>query len=704
MQIIKICSLCILCIPLVVVPSVLYPYVFPKVIFFQILVEIGCIAWVPLLFLNKKYHPPLKHPIVISLSVFIMILIVTAFTGVDPYRSFFSTQERMTGVFALLHFYAWFLILISVFRTYKDWKKLILCTIGVASIVSLYGFVKEDSATRSISTIGNALFFGVYMMAHVFLLFFFFHKEKCKKRYILFFFPILLCTIFSLFFSGSRMITASFLFGLSVFSAFCMYFFSSKKRKYITIGLLYSLAISGGCILFINMSQVGNAIAKKQLPYPLQRVLLFEFYKQETGARFEAWRIGLEGFKERPLLGWGLENYPIIFQKYYRQPIVDEGERYADRSHNQYIDILALTGIVGFFSYSIFFVILFIFLVWTIIREKERHNKLAGISLAVLFFTYLAQNTTSFDSPSSLIVLYFSFALAYFFISEGGIKEQDIDKKIVWKYPTAIFLFEIGALAFGIYTMGRWSINPFIKNTQAHVALKALKEQGLNEETVSYVQRALNSDSFTNNEIRLVFAEKFSDLYREKRGVSKDFAKEMIAYAITELDKNIKDHPRDVKNYFSELSLYHSIASDKEDISEKIEERMQTAYELAPYRPEIYREFPEIYIAMKDFTKAEEWVRKGVEHLVPSQETHWRLALVFLQKGDIENGLTELTNAEQSGYPVFENPTIAIFLSKKLPDGKKNPVALQYIDHMTQIFPDHKNLVSAQEEAHKKAE
>jgi len=640
-----------------------------------------------------------------SLSVFIAILVITAITGTDPYRSFFSTQERMTGVFVLVHFYVWFLILISVFRTYKEWKKLIFCTVGVAVFVSVFGYVNQDSDIRAISTVGNALFFGSYILLHIFLLFFLVHSEKYKRRYYIFFFFILLLYISSLFLSGSRMIVVSLFFGVFLFAVSYFQLRSFKKVKKIYFGCLCSVVLFVGCILYINIVQIGNVWAKKKLPYPIQRVFLFENYEKLRGARIEAWRMGLEGFKERPLLGWGMENYPYIFQKYYRAPIVDEGESYADRSHNQYVDILALTGIVGLISYLVFFAVLFIFLIRTSIREKEAAKKIAGMGLVVLFLTYLFQNSTSFDSPALLIVLYFSFALSYFFISEHTNKEKTGDSKnIVWKFPFTVGLFGAAVALCVIFIAQRWSINPFIKNMQARVAFNTAKERGLNEETMSYFKRSLNSDSFTNYETRSVLAKSVYNLYTEKRAISKDFAKQQIVYAIAELDKSIVSRPLDVKNYFSQILLYRIMTPYSQDTFEKIEQRIQMAYTLASYRPEIYREFPETYIATKDFVKAEEWVRKGADHFIPSQETHWQLAVIFLQKGDIEGGLLELTEAEKNGYPILENPNMAILLSQKLLDGKKNPSALHYIDRMVHMYPDNKDVLNAQSEAHKKAE
>jgi tetratricopeptide (TPR) repeat protein len=175
--------------------------------------------------------------------------------------------------------------------------------------------------------------------------------------------------------------------------------------------------------------------------------------------------------------------------------------------------------------------------------------------------------------------------------------------------------------------------------------------------------------------MRLHLAKNVFDAYMEKRAVSEYFAKESVFYAIREIDKSIANRPLDVKNYFSELLLYRIISKYDPAILEKAEKRMQEAYARAPNRPEVYREFPELYIAQKDYKKAEEWVRKGAEHFIPTQETHWQLAGVYFQEGDIKNGFSELMEAEKGGFPIYQNPNIFTLISQRLEEARKNDSA-----------------------------
>jgi len=101
LNIIKIGSAMILFLPLFIYRPVLYPYIFSKIIVFQIIAEIIFVLWLFLLLYaknNEKYKINFKNPLIMGLTLFMGVLILTMFTGVDMGKSFWSSQERMTGV------------------------------------------------------------------------------------------------------------------------------------------------------------------------------------------------------------------------------------------------------------------------------------------------------------------------------------------------------------------------------------------------------------------------------------------------------------------------------------------------------------------------------------------------------------------------------------------------------------------------------
>ena len=88
--------------PLFYLKQSVYPHIFFKTLFFQFAVEILFVVWLALAISDARYRPK-KTPLLLAGVGFIGILILTSLFGADFHRSFWSTYERMLGVFTILH-------------------------------------------------------------------------------------------------------------------------------------------------------------------------------------------------------------------------------------------------------------------------------------------------------------------------------------------------------------------------------------------------------------------------------------------------------------------------------------------------------------------------------------------------------------------------------------------------------------------------
>ena len=119
------CIRCVLLIvlfmPLIVSTSTFFPFVVGKAIFYRIFIEIAFLMWIPLIILSPKLRN-FKSPIVIAVSIYMLIALVASFTGVSSNVSIWSTYERMQGLFDLLHWFAYFIMVGSIFTNSSQWK------------------------------------------------------------------------------------------------------------------------------------------------------------------------------------------------------------------------------------------------------------------------------------------------------------------------------------------------------------------------------------------------------------------------------------------------------------------------------------------------------------------------------------------------------------------------------------------------------
>jgi O-antigen ligase len=151
-----------------------------------------------------------------------------------------------------------------------------------------------------------------------------------------------------------------------------------------------------------------------------------------TSTRFWVWQEAWKGFLERPVLGWGPENFTAVYDKYFDPRFFIPGqstETWYDRAHSVFFDYLVETGIVGFLSYlSIFGV-----LGWEFFRPKRakaeapaREERAPSVVLergliVSLPVAYLVQGVAIFDVlPMYInIFLFVAFASYYFNYSHG---------------------------------------------------------------------------------------------------------------------------------------------------------------------------------------------------------------------------------------------------------------------------------------------
>lgn len=195
----------------------------------------------------------------------------------------------------------------------------------------------------------NPISMKIMFSALLALYFFYMNKNKKKKIFFLFYILFSLGIVLLL---GSR--RAILLFVVS-FILFVMLIQKNKLKPILLsllfIGILYSL--------LMNVEVLYNIVGER-LELTINTIFSENTVDVQRSSLLET---GIELFLRRPFLGWGADNF---------EPV----SRMGMYSHNNYIELLANTGIVGFFSfYSIHIILL--------IKSKLRTN-LDIVSLVLL--------------------------------------------------------------------------------------------------------------------------------------------------------------------------------------------------------------------------------------------------------------------------------------------------------------------------------
>jgi O-antigen ligase len=118
----------------------------------------------------------------------------------------------------------------------------------------------------------------------------------------------------------------------------------ASRSRVVGISLLGLAALLAVALLFVGAS--GRAEAELRLRDTLAG-------GPEGWDRLQAWRGGIALILDFPLFGVGLGNWPEVFTHYQPPPW---SERYFSQAHNDYVQLLAETGLVGLLLVGWFFV------------------------------------------------------------------------------------------------------------------------------------------------------------------------------------------------------------------------------------------------------------------------------------------------------------------------------------------------------------
>ncbi|OGC37704.1 hypothetical protein A2V54_02200 [candidate division WWE3 bacterium RBG_19FT_COMBO_53_11] len=386
---------------------------YPKAVFFRSLTEIIFIAYLILVLKGgAEYLPKIKNRFqIFAVLFFCGSLVLSTFTSIDPHLSFWGTIVRPGGVVTYLHFLAFFWVLISTVKEKEDWLQILNLTVLISGIPSLAGILQKlglasfygtDLPERISGTFSNPDLFGSYLVLNIFLGLFLLTIENGKKRAggKAALIAITVLNFFTLFLSGQRGAWVGAAAGLIFFEFFWLLRYSRPHRRLKIIVLSLTLAFGIiAALLVINREKLTEFGSP-----PIQRAASILNIKDVLSTRLILWDIAFQGWKEKPILGWGPETFYFVFDKHLNADYLrdlPEGIAY-DRAHNTVLDLAATSGVFGVVSY--FFIFLSTF--YLLFKHKSNWGPIPSLALSALFVAYFVQNLAIFDSISSYLIFF----------------------------------------------------------------------------------------------------------------------------------------------------------------------------------------------------------------------------------------------------------------------------------------------------------
>lgn len=435
---------------IIVYQGSIFPFIVGKYAFFRTMIQIALILFVWGWAMGEsgahdkqpadknRQHKLLVSPLVITVTLFVLIFLLAGFLGYNPSASFWSNFERGEGGLQIISLLIFFILLTLLFREKSSWHRIFVVSIWAALLMIAYGaaaalhvgsFIGSDFCSRFAGSLGNPAYLGTYMIFAIFYSSYLFvgsSESRAKWKFLV------LAILFFVFLLLSQTRGALLGLGVAVLSALIYLFFVLKpgRARKIVLACLAVLIILGPLgLIFRRQINI--------MPFCLEetggnRILNVSFAGETYQTRLLLWAQSFKAFKERPILGWGPENFSIAFEKYFDT----RHTAWFDRAHNIFFDYLIFAGLLGLLSFiGIFIAFYFQFIKFSkklaendsnskrrARQSKEAINNQLSYEKALIFslpIAYLIQGLVLFDVLPIYINIFLFLAFANYKFNEN---------------------------------------------------------------------------------------------------------------------------------------------------------------------------------------------------------------------------------------------------------------------------------------------
>lgn len=687
--------------PLIVDTSLFFPYITGKAFAFRLFVEIATTLYIVLTVFDRSFLPK-KGTILTAILTFTVVLGISTFTAEDPSKSFWSNFERMEGYVTILHLLFFFIVSASVFRTRKAWYALFNTSLAISIALGLRAFADYDGGRNgtflvemfrgikyffvssfgsSVETVriagplGNSSYLGVYSLIHAFIAGLLLVSQVGTKkisetpfRYAFYVLAIIF-NVVVLYNTGTRgsfvgLVAGSFVTAL--IPLVLIFFKNNKFGQSISESIKINIKTASGIALVTIVFVVALLGVYKESDLVKSSSMLYRFSSLITtdvkgvlatqgASRTLLWGMSWEGVKERPLLGWGQDNFPYVFAKYY-DPKMYAQEQWFDRTHNVFFDWLIAGGLLGLLSYlGLFFALIYVLWRKVVLHtDNVVFDVLEKSVITGLLVAYFVHNLFIFDNLASYIL----FFLLLSYVHQRSVDTQSQSKASSPKLPTNVItktnsqennpvvqmaVVLLAILAFG-YVSNEAVYKPYMAGKTLIQALQrsqpeALRILGEKEASPKVVlglfEKALDYDTFANTEIRERLAEVAPSIVVANKDT--ELSQKFNTLVTSQYQRAFKETPNDPRPFVF-LSLY----LQKLGLVKESGEYIDQALKLSPTKQSFLFQKGIFQISTGQFLPAVETFKTAYELEKTSTESKvmYALSLIYANKfNEVKNVL-----------------------------------------------------------------
>lgn len=639
--------------PLVFIPVVIFPFVFSKLIAFQILIGLTFPAYLILAWIEPQYRPRWSL-MYAAIGAYFLALLLSVIFAVDPVRAWWGNQERMNGLFTLLHFLLWLTMTVSLIKTWPQWQKLLNYQIILGVFMGCVALLQRPfpnlllfpAGGRVGGLLDNPIYMGAYQLFILFFLALLWFKTKSngwRAWYVIAF----IISMLSMFAAGSRGPFMGLIFAIVVSVIALAVMHKSKKLKFWILG-----AVVAGALFYAGVAIWGvNTSAFKQFSVTFPTASrIFELRTGNMG-RFIAWDIAWEGFLQRPITGWGLDDFHILFNRLYNPQSLRAGyaETWFDRAHNTVLDVVSMTGLIGLVTFAAIWVVLYV----TVIKAR-RKGYIDIPTTAVLLGLpagYFLQNLFVFDHPAAFSMSYLLYAFVIcigfpIFAGQDDAKPPVSTKSVPW------ISFGLIQLAF-LLLIYLTSVTPFYASYLTIKSNNAFASGDL-ESMLSYAKQAATIQTPYLDEQTFLHSRNLITVAEAGQLTQWPKWKEMFQLVEDVTDRHLVNHGVNVHPRFIYASLLEAVGRAAQDpaIMQKSEAQYKASLIESPKRQQIYFGYGKLMGELGRKEEAMTMYKKAAELDPEIGEGWWYVGVSYwFDQNNPKEGSQYIIKAVKAAYP-----------------------------------------------------
>lgn len=415
----------------------------------------------------------LKNPFTVFYGLFILLNAISIFVA-------YNTGEALHETLKLLTFFILFVYLLLYVLPKEHSRKyflraavifaLIISAIGIVQALQIFpehGFsvksaylIKGNFAHKNIFS--ELLFMGFTFSLYSFLSF----EDKWKKAALI---GAVINLIMILLLFTRAVWVGLFLASLTSFVVYMAYIRPKQATKKINRALKIGLMAAGAAVILFFAAML-TLDSKGSLQKHITEAT--DFSKGNTYHRLNLWKKSIPIVKEHPIIGVGAANWKIEVLKYNTAIYKKGGWIVPRRTHNDYINVITETGILGLISYLGMFIVLLFYIIRTIKHSDNNRNQLFLLALFFALIGYMSFSFFNFTKErietQIFINIIFAFVIFERQLSKTAIEARQHNRTLIRAIGlVALVPLFFTALSAGHRVRAEVKVHEMIRQTRA---------------------------------------------------------------------------------------------------------------------------------------------------------------------------------------------------------------------------------------------